>query len=240
MAAAKETESTFNRGSIVLSLLFHGVLVMPLGLLPSPEPQLDGSEDSVNVELVAPPVNGLQWKSGPIPEVREEIPTHPTVSPPSRTEEPHRDAALNIEPPKTPTHPSQPKLIKASHMLSEGVLNHRRSHQAREALKQLAPADQVEQLCSLEAMAQIGEWRKDLQPDRVVAYAIADPQVSGSDVRAPGAAVHSKRDWYGLQFKCRINPENHTVVAFEFLLGDTIPRNLWLQYNLPDEDGASD
>ncbi|WP_244475504.1 DUF930 domain-containing protein [Rhizobium sp. Leaf311] len=130
--------------------------------------------------------------------------------------------------------------MKPSHMLSQEVLADHRSRQARDALKQLAPADQIEQLCNLEAMAQVGAWSKSLKPDRVVAYAMADPEFSGTNFIAKGAAIHSEHDWYRLQFKCQLTPDKEKVVAFEFLMGDAIPRDIWAEHNLPDEDGPSD
>ncbi|EHJ95611.1 hypothetical protein [Agrobacterium tumefaciens] len=41
-------------------------------------------------------------------------------------------------------------------MLSEKVLDDPRSRKARKELAPLAPADEVEQLCGLEAIAQVG------------------------------------------------------------------------------------
>ncbi len=125
-------------------------------------------------------------------------------------------------------------------MLSEAVLADRRSSQAKKALEQLAPVDQIEQLCNLEAMAQVGAWNKELQPDRIVAYAMADTKISGSDFVANGAALHSKRDWFRLQFKCKLDKNKEKVDAFEFLLGDPISKEIWADHNIPDEDGASD
>ncbi|WP_284758762.1 DUF930 domain-containing protein [Agrobacterium sp. fls2-241-TYG-188a] len=130
--------------------------------------------------------------------------------------------------------------MKPSHMLSQEVLADNRSRQAREALKQLAPAEQIEQLCNLEAMAQVGAWSKSLKPDRVVAYAMADSEFSGTNFIAKGAAIHSEQDWYRLQFKCQLTPDKEKVVAFEFLMGDAIPRDIWAEHDLPDEDGPSD
>ena len=69
---------------------------------------------------------------------------------------------------------------------------------------------------------------------------MADPKLFGTDFVAEGAAVHSRRDWYRLQFKCKLNEDRQKVVAFEFLLGKTIPKEMWAEHNLPDEDGASD
>ncbi|WEO70639.1 DUF930 domain-containing protein [Agrobacterium vitis] len=131
-------------------------------------------------------------------------------------------------------------MVKPSRMLSEKVLDDPRSRKARKELATLAPADQVEQLCGLEAMAQVGAWSKELRPDRVVAYAMADPKMVGSAFSADGAALHSKKDWYTLKFKCELTPDHKKVAAFEFLVGDPIPKNEWGEHSLPDESGSLD
>lgn len=104
----------------------------------------------------------------------------------------------------------------------------------------LAPTDQIEQLCNLEAMAQVGVWSKDHRPDRVVAYAMADPKLSGNTFSADGAALHSKRDWFKLRFRCDLTPDHKKVAAFEFLMGEPIPRKEWEEHNLPNESGSLD
>lgn len=133
-----------------------------------------------------------------------------------------------------------PAMVEPSRMLSEEVLDDPRSRKARKELAALAPADQVEQLCGLEAMAQVGEWSKALRPDHVVAYAMADPKMVGNAFSADGAALHSKKDWYALKFKCELTPDHKKVAAFEFLVGDPIPKSDWGEHSLPDESGSLD
>lgn len=147
----------------------------------------------------------------------------------------------------TPTVPHKvqpqddtPAMVKPSSMLSEKVLDNPKSRNTRQILAALAPADQVEQLCGLEAMAQVGAWSKELLPDRVVAYAMADPKMVGNAFSADGAALHSKRDWYALKFKCELTPDHKKVAAFEFLVGEPIPKKDWDEHSLPDEDGSLD
>ncbi len=130
--------------------------------------------------------------------------------------------------------------MKPQHMLSEAVLADPRSRDVRKTLSALAAAEQVEQLCNLEAMAQVGEWSRRLQPDRVVAYATAATKLTGTSFSAVGAALHSGTDWYGLQFTCDLAQDSQKVIAFEFVVGDVIPREDWSNYSLPDEEGASD
>ncbi|AGB72976.1 hypothetical protein RTCIAT899_CH18070 [Rhizobium tropici CIAT 899] len=131
-------------------------------------------------------------------------------------------------------------MVKPSRMLSERVLDDPRSKNARKELSALAPADQVEQLCNLEAMAQVGAWSKELLPDRVVAYAMADTKMVGNDFSADGAALHSQRVWYQLKFKCELSPDHKKVAAFEFMVGEPIPKEDWGEHSLPDENGSLD
>ncbi len=67
-----------------------------------------------------------------------------------------------------------------------------------------------------------------------------DPKMVGAAFSADGAALHSKRDWYRLQFKCELTPDHKKVAAFEFLVGDPIPRTEWAEHSLPDEGRSLD
>ncbi|WP_330999213.1 DUF930 domain-containing protein [Oryzicola mucosus] len=141
-----------------------------------------------------------------------------------------------IQPPDKKT----PGKVKPTLMLSEKVLADPRSRKARQELAALAPADQIEQLCGLEAMAQVSAWSKEFLPDRVVTYATAEPTFAGNALSADGAALHSKQDWFKLQFKCELTPDHKRVAAFEFLVGDPIPRIDWSEHSLPDEGRSLD
>lgn len=234
MRATEHVERRFNRWSIFLSVLLHGFVCTVVLLMPSPSPNSAVQEDAINVEIVTSPLPNAQERPAQPPAPRDDLlpsPAQPIMSQPSKP-----DTSPAVAPPQALHQKNEPTFVKPSQMLSEDVLADHRSSQAKEALKQLAPADQIEQLCNLEAMAQVGAWNHELRPDRVV----ADPKLSGSDFIAEGAAVHSKGDWYRLQFKCQLNQDKQKVVAFEFSLGDSIPRRIWAEHNLPEEDGASD
>jgi len=91
----------------------------------------------------------------------------------------------------------------------------------------------LEQLCNLEAMAQIARAYPDLRPDRVIAYARADTTTKDDLLSAAGAAFHSGRDWINLSFTCRASRDRTTMIAFEFEVGEPIPRSDWTALNLP-------
>ncbi len=92
----------------------------------------------------------------------------------------------------------------------------------------------MEQLCGLEAMAQIAASLKQFHPDRVVAYARSEVTISNDTVTAEGAAFRSHRRWYGLTFTCDLTDDRQAVRSFAFSVGKAIPKRRWEQYNLPD------
>ncbi len=243
MRVAKETAHRSSRWCVILSFLLHALLLAAFLLSPAPEPNSVSPDRSITVEIITqapaplqPDTSVLSANSPPTPPA----PPRATYSPnDSKASTPPTESS-NTPPQKALVNDNEKTFVKPSHMLSQEVLADHRSRQARDALKQLAPADQIEQLCNLEAMAQVGTWSKSLKPDRVVAYAMADLEFSSTDFIAKGAAIHSEQHWYRLQFKCQLTPDNEKVVAFEFLMGDAIPRDMWAEHNLPDEDGASD
>lgn len=217
---------------LAASLLGHAVALPFLVFWSVPSPVSVAREEIVEVEIVTLPrvrserTNGALPSSGrsklgnPVPQVMPE----PKVSVPT----------------DGPTAGDAPTRVKPQHMLSEGVLADPRSKDVRKTLSTLAVAEQVEQLCNLEAMAQVGQWNRSLQPDRVVAYATSATKLYGNSFSAEGAALHSRKDWYSLQFTCDLAPDRKTVVAFEFVVGDVIPRDDWLKNGLPDEAGSFD
>ena len=95
------------------------------------------------------------------------------------------------------------------------------------ALATTAGAERIVQLCNIEAMAQIAEWDRDMDPDFdpdfVVATARSTERLEGNRLGPEGAAVHSGETWYDLKFKCELSTSAETVAAFEFDLGAAIP-----------------
>ncbi|WP_429923248.1 DUF930 domain-containing protein [Agrobacterium vitis] len=222
-------EDQSSKWSFAASAFLHIAFCALAWLLPDPVQLSLPQEEIVEVEIVN------------LPPPSSEKKYEPSRQPPLAAQ----DDAVSVgksEGKVTPTVPQEirsqddtPAMVKPSRMLSEKVLDDPRSRKARKELAALAPADQVEQLCGLEAMAQVGAWSKELRPDRVVAYAMADPKMVGNAFAADGAAIHSKKDWYALKFKCELTPDHKKVAAFEFLVGEPIPKKDWSEHSLPDE-----
>lgn len=238
MIAARQTrwrgeqrEDRPSHKSLVFSVLIHGGLGVFLLTATTRLPQI--REDSITVEIMPAMPTPTRKASVPKPANKSPAPLSQVLSP--KAEKPPAVPA-----PAPQQNTNAPVFEKPQRMLSAAVLADPRSRDSLETLKQLRPADQVEQLCNLEAMEQVGAWSKQLKPDRVVAYAMKNPRLSGTNFVADGAAVHSKHDWYQLRFKCSLAATKDKVLAFEFLLGEAIPRDLWPEYNLPDEDTSLD
>ncbi|NLS20309.1 DUF930 domain-containing protein [Rhizobium sp. P40RR-XXII] len=81
-------------------------------------------------------------------------------------------------------------------------------------------------------------WTSCAAPAASGFFRSTDPARRGSF--SEGAALHTKRDWYRLLFKCDLTPDHKKVAAFEFLMGEPIPRDDWAEHSLPIEDKPLD
>lgn len=238
--SAARTEDRFNRWGLAGSALLHILLGVYI-LLWFPVPKLPEQQDQgieVEIVLLPPPQIDQQEK----PARQPDLPPRQGEATPANTPETTSKTPTvpEIVPDEVHRRDETPTMVKPSRMLSEKVLDDPKSRNTRQELAMLRPVDQIEQLCNLEAMAQVGAWSEEYQPDHVVAYAMADPKLSGNSFSAEGAALHSKRDWYRLRFKCDLTPDHKKVAAFEFLMGDPIPKEDWAEHSLPTEDKPLD
>lgn len=190
--------------SVFLHVAFAGLLLQAA----RPPPPSAPPEETVTVEIVTP----AQFAAA------------------SPRLEPAPDVAA---PSPSPPRPEPSPTVRPTTMLSERTLADPRSRQARAALAQMRDDERMVQLCDVEAMAQIAAWRRSYRPDRVVDYATADTQVDGHRVTADGAAFRSDHAWYGLKFRCELTADLAKVAAFEFAVGDAIPREDWESLGLP-------
>ncbi|MFE0014900.1 DUF930 domain-containing protein [Mesorhizobium sp. NPDC059054] len=207
------------------SCLLHLLLLVGLMLLPIPQALRLPPIESIKVDFVPPPQAPQPVQQSEPTATPKALPSTPTVQP-------------LVQAPRPTT--TQPPLIKAEKLYSAQVLADPRSRGARKALPQLAPQERVIQLCNIEALAQLRRQRSGFQPDLVVPYAMKDTKVTGQLLEAKGAAIRSKKHWYGLAFNCEVAPDLKTVVAFEFLLGAEIPEQQWADHNLTLDDGPGD
>lgn len=213
------------------ALCFHLLfgLLLAIGTLSSFTSPI---ETSVEVELVAPEA---LTPPAPPPEPAKA----PAPPPTAEIASPSQPAPISAPPEKPVTPPAPPSaeppaMITARTLHSESVLANPRSRGAREALKTLEASERIEQLCNLEAMSQIHAWKAEFEPDRVVAYAMGGTKLTKSALEAEGAAFRSRKQWYGLRFRCEM-AANGKVAGFQFRVGEAIPRSEWAEHDLPPE-----
>jgi len=104
------------------------------------------------------------------------------------------------------------------------------------ALPTLGNDERVIQLCNIEALEQIKAAKPEFAPDTLVAYAFGDMNVVAGVLTAPGGAFRSRRRWWNVSVKCAVAPDYSAVTAFEFTLGDEVPREDWEAHDLTEED----
>jgi len=217
-------QSGLSGPAISAAMLLHLLLLASLGLM-SMRPRIavpDQPESSAEIELLTPGEFDAMMRPKPA-EV-------PLIQPPVPQQ------AAPEQPAPTPVQPPGPDgMIRASRMMADDALAHPLSRQAREMLPLLAADERIEQLCGLEAMSQIHAWKDEFAADRVAAYARAELKFSGRTLQAEGAVFRSGRRWYDLRFTCEFSPDRSRVVAFEFRIGEPVPRALWRRLGLPED-----
>lgn len=203
---------------ISASLALHALLAAALALMPLPKRPRRLEEERISVDILTP----QQFEASTRPP-----PAQAAQEPPTPPPQPAPAAPVVAQP------PPKPAMIRATEMLSAKTLADPRSRQARADLATFASEERMVQLCNLEALDQIRKWKAAFQPEQVVPYATAEEKVRGSSIKADGAAFRSRGNWYGLKFNCELAGDGESVVGFEFLVGDPIPREKWDELGLP-------
>jgi hypothetical protein len=220
--------------SFSASLAIHILIGLALLLAVTPRRQGSSSQDSVTVDVLTqqqfeaasrPPVTKTRAEpvseASPVPATERSVPDF---------------TALPTDLPR----PQASAMVQARHLQSAKVLADPRSAKARKALGQLAPSERIVQLCNIEAMEQVHIWKTALKPDFLVAYAMADTELTGQKLKADGGAFRSKRRWYNIGFTCEVTPDLKKVVSFAFTVGREIPKSDWADHNLLADDGPAD
>ncbi|WP_244562464.1 DUF930 domain-containing protein [Ensifer aridi] len=220
------------RWGLLAALTLHVIVGISLLRLPILRPLATPREDAIPVELLFPERQNAMNPSA-APKERDG-----SVNP--QTTQPDTEGAEREPEPLRPAPAETGAPIRATELFSAKTLADPRSKGAREALRQLAAGERIIQLCNIEAMEQVHRWNGAFQPDFLVAYAMADPVLSGHVLRVDGGAFRSRRNWYNISFRCEVAPDATTVAAFEFSVGKEIPRNEWEVHALSVDDGATD
>lgn len=219
----------FRPGAVALSAALHG-LAAALLLTAAPVTPPRAPEEAVPVEVwtaeqfaaIAPPAEQAR-PAAPQPPA---TPAAPSLAPSPELSAP---PAIPEPPPARPTH----ETIRPATMLAAAVLAHPRSRGTVAFLKSLEADERFEQLCNLEAMAQIADAYPNLRPDRVIAYAFGPATARGDRLTAAGAAFHSRGDWINLSYACGATRDRTRTTAFEFEIGDPVPKRDWAARGLP-------
>lgn len=100
------------------------------------------------------------------------------------------------------------------------------------SLRKLAPTDRLEQLCDYMAMQRIRQEHRPFRPDRAVAGAEKQPNISADTIVAKGGAFRSRKKWYALSYTCTAAPDHLAVTSFTYTIGAEIPEAKWASYGL--------
>jgi hypothetical protein len=115
------------------------------------------------------------------------------------------------------------------------VLARQTNHQSKtdSGLAKLAPSDRFQQVCDIELMERLRrEGQPYNRPDSVIAYALADPAISGDTLKGDGGAFRSGGVWYQYSFTCAATPDRMKVLSLEFKVGQEVPRDEWDAHGL--------
>ena len=218
--------------AIAISGMLHVCVGLVLIFWAPPPARLPPDETSVSVVMVkeqaprpVPPPTQTRAEN-PKPEQKAEL-APPPPPPPPTPQPPLSPATAPAATPKAPQEAPQNATIIAKTLYSSQVLHRPENRQALADLATLSPDARIEQLCDTEAMEQLHRWKHAIQPDRLVAYALQNTQVSSGKITAKGAAFRSRHKWFALEFECSFSAGDNSITAFSFKMGDPIPESRW-------------
>lgn len=125
-----------------------------------------------------------------------------------------------------------PRLLPAILLLVFAAPAHALDQSIVRQLQALEPGERVEQRCDIEAMDRIRDEQDGFRPDKVIAYTFSDTELDGTELRAPGAVVRSRGEWYRLNYRCETGPKGLKVKSFDYELGARVPHEEWSRHYL--------
>lgn len=120
--------------------------------------------------------------------------------------------------------------IVATHMQAATILAQHPN--VRETLPLLADEERMVQLCAIEAIEQINQWRPEAEADTLVAYAFGTVERRDHTLTAEGGAYRSHRAWYRVGFTCAVAGDFASVTRFSFTPGEKVPEAEWEAHDL--------
>lgn len=209
------------------SVAIHSVLAaLSLLAIPAPVPT-PRAPRSISVEVISQSTFAAMTKR----QTAASPLTDPAPAPPLPAA-----TAPQPEPEPEPRTAGASETIRATKLFAADLLAEPASAALRRGMKTLEVSERLVQLCDIEAMAQVRAARPEFDPDIVVAYARQQTEVRDGALVADGAAFRSRREWYGLTFRCEGLPDLSAVTAFSFSVGELIPHELWDAYYLTAEE----
>ena len=218
------------------SLLFHLVAVLIIFILLPGAPKLSPPHDtSINIQIVVSQKKDLVEKSSSVSEQAASTIQSTAISPEFNTQ-PKKTAP----PPEVKREEALPEMTTARQLYSEKILSDPKNNKVRKVLNSLSADEHMIQLCNTEAMEQVHRSNITIQPDYLVAYAMADPKIHPNAIEVNGGAFRSKGHWFNIQYNCSVTSDVSGVLAFAYRIGTEIPKNEWQQHNLTADDGPAE
>ena len=57
-------------------------------------------------------------------------------------------------------------------------------------------------------------------------------RAKGDTLEVTGGAFRSKKKWYALAYRCAATPDHLKIVAFNYTIGEEIPKSKWASFGL--------
>lgn len=228
--------------TLAVSLAVHLAFAVIFWSLPVPEAGRAPPEEGIVAELVAPPGaegTGQPEAARPAPPSAEPRPATPdAASPPSASAgraagRPDAAATQDTEAPRD-------GMVKATRLYAAEVLRRPASRSVRMALGAMVPEDRMLQVCGFEGMEQLAHRPGGRAARQLIAHALGEPRFRDHEVEADGGAFAAGGRWWRIAFRCRLSADLTAVEAFEFRVGEAIPRRDWAAHDLGSPDGEAD
>ncbi|WP_204330489.1 DUF930 domain-containing protein, partial [Rhizobium phaseoli] len=120
------------------------------------------------------------------------------------------------------------KMIKAKTLFSEKV---NASPTIKTAISNLPRGERINQLCQTELRQQLIHSAAQYQPRWLPSYSL----LSGSVLDARRGAFKSRNEWFEVRFRCELDDDATKVIAFEFDVGNSVPRSEWKSRRFPED-----
>lgn len=201
-------------------MVAHGVFVLVVGFVASTQDNDLTPPPTIPVEIVSPAQFEAAAAAASAVRIAPDTPV--------------------LEPVPARPAPAAVPFTAATNFFAAQILGDPDNRNVRRTLQSLERSERIVQLCSIEGLEQLRLARPPEVPDALVVYAFSDPTLTGYTLDAPSAAFRSDGKWYAVGLICSVGPDYETVTAFQFAVGDAIPKSEWAEHNLLAEEEHED